>query len=119
MVEVSHDGRLLSDGTQIMDAEMAKALPPPKAGNTPQARASRDSLQPLSDKWRDTYGLNRKVRFDLPVGSFENLKDVSEILRSLALTLEGLSYMRHQKEGQVLLEARWKVREAKRKLANI
>jgi hypothetical protein len=117
MVEVSSDGRLLADGTQVLD--MAKVLPPPRQGTSRSERASRDALRPITQARLELTALQHSVRFDLPLHSYEHLKAVSEVLHSLARQLEGLSYMRHKDEAQVIREARFCVAKSKRDLRNI
>jgi hypothetical protein len=105
MVEVLDDGRLKSDGTQVLD--MAKVLPTKKR-----------NLTPLPDNYLDSRGIGRRVRFDLPLDSFESIRRVGEMLQSLGMQLEGLSYQRQRHEGEVILEARAAVHMKKRKIAN-
>jgi len=104
MVDILEDGRLKSDGTQVFD--MAKALP----------KSSR-SAEPLSRKYLDSRALGNRVRFDLPIDSFENMRRVGEMLQALGMQLEGLSYQRQRAEADVIREARSCVHNKKRKIA--
>ena len=106
MAQVTLDGRNPADGTRLMD--MAKVTP-----------HSRDAMKPITEERLKLTGLDKRARFDLPLHSFEVLKGVSEVLDSLARGLEGLSYMRHKDEAQVLREARDLVAKAKRRLVNV
>ncbi|HYF53526.1 MAG TPA: hypothetical protein VEA41_04645 [Salinarimonas sp.] len=103
MVEILEDGRLKSDGTQVFD--MAKVLP-----KTDKPR------EPLTRAFLDSRALGNRVRFDLPLDSFENLRRVGEMLQALGMQLEGLSYQRQRNETEVLREARSCVHNKKRKI---
>lgn len=120
MVEIAPDGRLLSDGTLLVDPDVAKHIPRPSpAASQEILRASRDTMKPITPGEQKMFGYTRRVRFDLPVASFEQLRDVSEVLSSLAMALQGLSYMRHKKEAYVIGEARRTIERYKEKLKGI
>jgi hypothetical protein len=108
MVDVLDDGRLKSDGTQVLD--MAKVLPTLQPKN-------RVNASPLPRRYLDSRALGNRVRFDLPLDSFENLRRVGEMLQALGMQLEGLSYHRQRPETEVLQEARSCVHNKKRKIA--
>jgi len=120
MVEIAQDGRLLADGTPLVEPDVAKMIPRlGKVASQEIAKATRDALVPITERRVEMTGLDRRVRFDLPLRSFEHLKAVSEILDTLSRGLEGLSYMRHKQEAEVLREARNLVDRAKRRMANV
>lgn len=107
MVEIAPDGRNVADGTPLLK-HPAHVIP-----HSPGA------LRPITQIERDAIALTGRVRFDLPIGSFEQLAKTSEVLASLALVLQGLSYQRQRREVLVVGEARQMVKQYKRKLAAI
>ena len=112
MVDISQDGRLV-DGTQVVEPATARVV------HGMRTEVSDDAMHPITPERAALTGLDRRMRFDLPLASFGQLKTVSEVLDTLARGLEGLSYMRHKNEAHVLREARDLVARAKRRLLNV